>query len=153
MVSPCYHLTCLSSSCISCELPGSETSLLWTETERGQGRGKVAIIYTPSTICQALCEFFFFLNGLHIQRGAQHGAWTHDPEIKTGAEIKSWMLGAPGWLSRLSIQLQFRSCSRGSWVRAPRRALCWPLRAWSLLWIPCLFLYLPLTHSHTLSHK
>ena len=36
--------------------------------------------------------FFLFLSRLHAQRGAQHGAWTHDPEIKTWAEIKSWTL-------------------------------------------------------------
>ena len=30
---------------------------------------------------------FFFLSSLHAQHGAQHGIWTHDPEIKTWAEI------------------------------------------------------------------
>ena len=30
----------------------------------------------------------------------------------------------PGWLSRLSVQFRLRSSSRGSWVRAPRQALC-----------------------------
>ena len=43
--------------------------------------------------------------------------------------------GAPGWLSRLSVRLRLRSWSRGWWVWAPHRALCWQLRAWSLLWI------------------
>ena len=33
-------------------------------------------------------------------------------------------LGAPGWLRRLSVPLGLRSGSRGSWVRAPRRAHC-----------------------------
>ena len=47
------------------------------------------------------------------------------------------------WLSRLSVQLQLRAWSRGSWVRAPHRALCWRLGAWSLLQILCL-LSLPL---------
>ena len=37
---------------------------------------------------------------------------------------KNQTLGAPGWLSRLSIRLRLRSQSRGMWVRAPRRALC-----------------------------
>ena len=32
-------------------------------------------------------ETFFFLSSLHAQDGAQHRAWTHDPEIKTWAEI------------------------------------------------------------------
>ena len=34
-------------------------------------------------------------------------------EIMTGAKIKSWTLGAPGWLSRLSVRLQLRSRSPG----------------------------------------
>ena len=46
--------------------------------------------------------------------------------------------GAPGWLSRLSVRLQFRSWSHGSWVRAPRQALCWQLRPWSLFQMLCL---------------
>ena len=55
--------------------------------------------------------------------------------------------GAPGWLSRLSIPLQLGSWSRGLWVRAPPRALCWQLRAWSLLHVLCLPLLLPHPHS------
>ena len=41
-------------------------------------------------------------------------------------------IGLPGWLSRLSGWLRLRSRSHGLWVRAPRRALGWQLRAWSL---------------------
>ena len=43
------------------------------------------------------------LSRLHTQCGAQCGTWTHDTEIKTWAEIESWMLnwlshpGAPVW--------------------------------------------------------
>ena len=37
--------------------------------------------------------------------------------------------GAPGWLSRLSVQLRLRLWSRGLWVRAPHLALCWQLGA------------------------
>ena len=37
---------------------------------------------------------------------------------------KTLKRGAPGWLSRLSIWLWFRSWSHGSWVWAPHRALC-----------------------------
>ena len=59
--------------------------------------------------------------------------------------------GAPGWLSRLSIQLWLRSWSPSLWVRAPHRALCWQLRAWSLLQILCLLLSLPLPRSFSLS--
>ena len=33
----------------------------------------------------------------------------------------------------------------------PRIGFCWQLRAWSLLWIPCLPLSLPLPHSHSAS--
>ena len=51
--------------------------------------------------------------------------------------LKYLILGAPGWLSRLSVRLRLRSWSHGSWVRAPRRALCWQLGAWSLLRILC----------------
>ena len=54
--------------------------------------------------------------------------------------------GAPGWLSQLSIRLWLRSWSHGLWVQAPRQALCWQLRAWSLLWILCLIFSLPLPH-------
>ena len=60
-------------------------------------------------------------------------------------------VGAPGWLSRLSDWLRLRSRSHSSWVRAPRRALCWQLRAWSLLRILCLPPFLPLPCSCSLS--
>ena len=46
--------------------------------------------------------------------------------------------GAPGRLSWWSLRLRLRSWSRGSWVQAPHRALCWHLGAWSLLRILCL---------------
>ena len=59
--------------------------------------------------------------------------------------------GAPGWLSWLSLWLQLRSWSQGCWVPAPRGALCWQLRAWSLLWILSVSLSLPLPHSQSLS--
>ena len=51
--------------------------------------------------------------------------------------LKQESAGAPGWLCRLSVRLWFRSWSRRWWVQAPRRALCWQLRAWSLLWNLC----------------
>ena len=41
--------------------------------------------------------------------------------------IKNYIFGAPGWLSRLSVQLRLRSWSHGLWVRAPRLALWWQL--------------------------
>ena len=57
--------------------------------------------------------------------------------------LKKIFLGAPGWLSRVSVWLRLRSWSHGPWVRAPRRALCWRLRAWSLFQILCLPLSAP----------
>ena len=44
-----------------------------------------------------------------------------------------------------------RSRSRGPWVRAPRQALCWQLRAWSPFQILCLPLSLPLPCSCSVS--
>ena len=41
--------------------------------------------------------------------------------------------------------IKLRSWSRRSWVRAPCQALCWQLRACSLLWILCLPLSLSLS--------
>ena len=52
--------------------------------------------------------------------------------------FKEVFFGAPGWLSRLSVQLRLRSWSPGLWVRALRQALCWHVRAWILLQILCL---------------
>jgi len=58
--------------------------------------------HTHAFLCMLLCFYLniylcvcLFLSRLHTQHGAQHGAWTHDPEIKTWAEIKSLMLN---WL-------------------------------------------------------
>ena len=62
-----------------------------------------------------------------------------------------FFLGAPGWLSWLSIWLQLRSRSQGLWVGVLYLALCWQLRAWSLLWSLGLPLYLPLPHSRSVS--
>ena len=45
--------------------------------------------------------------------------------------LRNFFIGAPGWLCQLSNRLQFRSWSRGPWVQAPHRALCWQLRAWT----------------------
>ena len=69
--------------------------------------------------------------------------------VKGRTKRKIW--GAPEWLSRLSVRLRLRSRSRGPRVRAPRRALGWWLRAWSLLPILCFPLSLPLLHSCSVS--
>ena len=67
------------------------------------------------------------------------------------SQNKNKNTGAPGWLSSLSVQLQLRSRSRGPWVWAPRRALGWWLRAWSLFRILCLPLSLLLPCSCSVS--
>ena len=59
--------------------------------------------------------------------------------------------GAPGWLSQLSVPLQLRSWSCSLWVRALHQALCWQLRAWSLLLVLCLPLSLSLPCSCSVS--
>ena len=65
--------------------------------------------------------------------------------------LKSAFDGAPGWLSQLSVWLWLRSWSHSPWVQAPCQALWWQLRAWSLLWILCLPLSLPLLRKHSIS--
>ena len=75
----------------------------------------------------------------------------HGEHLDGSVSQASNLAGAPGWLSQLSIRLRLRSWSHGSWVRAPCRALCWQLGAWSLLRMLCLPLSLPLTHSCSVS--
>ena len=65
--------------------------------------------------------------------------------------IQEHWIGAPGWLTRLSVWLQLRSRSHRLWVRALHQPLCWQLRAWSLPQILCLPLPLPLPCSCSLS--
>ena len=65
--------------------------------------------------------------------------------------LKSPNIGAPGWLTWLSVRLWFRSWSHGSCVQAPLWALCWKLRAWNLFHILCFPLSLPLPHLHSVS--
>ena len=69
----------------------------------------------------------------------------------TGKEI--YRPGAPGWLSQLNVWLGLRPWSHGSGVRAPCGALCWWLRAWSLLWIlyVCVCVCLCPSPAHVLS--
>ena len=92
------------------------------------------------------------LSRLHAQYRARHGAQSHDPRphdggIMTWAEIKSQMLGAPGWLRGLSIQLWLRSWSHTSWVRALRWALCWHLEPGACFGFCSPSLSLPHSHS------
>ena len=69
------------------------------------------------------------------------------PQTRSTLWLKAIDFRAAGWLSRLSFRLQLRSRPRGPWVRAPRGALGWWLRAWSLLPILCVSLSLPLPRS------
>ena len=58
--------------------------------------GSVASIFKYSLSLTSAFFFFFFLerilSRLYAQHGLQHGAWSHNPEIMTWAEIKSRML-------------------------------------------------------------
>lgn len=44
-----------------------------------------------------------FLSRLHAHRGAQHGAWIHNPEIKTWVEIKS-VRRLTAWVTRVPLK-------------------------------------------------
>ena len=72
--------------------------------------------------------FFFFKSKIEI----------HQKKVITVLPFRDRFLEAPGWPKWLSVQLWLRSRSQGPWVRAPCQALCWHLRAWSLLPILCL---------------
>ena len=65
--------------------------------------------------------------------------------------LKNCLMWALGWLSRLSVWLLLWSWTHGLCVRVPRPALCWQLRAWSLLQILCLPLSLCPSPTCTLS--
>ena len=132
------------------------------QTERKQGKGRERGRHRIRSRLQALsCQH-------RARRGAQtHKLWDHDLSWSRtlnrlshpGTPIpilqikKSRWTGAPGWLSWLSVRLQLRSWSRGSWVWAPHQALCWQLRAWRLLWILCLLLSMPLPYLCYVSPK
>ena len=59
--------------------------------------------------------------------------------------------GGGAWVTQLNVWLWFWAWSRGPWVWAPCWAVCWQLRAWSLLLILCFSLSLPLPHSSSVS--
>ena len=98
----------------------------------------------------------FFPNCSHLANGHTSSIWSsYCRFLKAPAACSSLTfflkdLGAPGGLSLLSTWLQLKSWSQGSWVRAPCWALCWQLRAWSLLQILCLPLSLSTPPSLTL---
>ena len=65
--------------------------------------------------------------------------------------MKKPMNGVPEWLSWLIIRFRLRPWSWGLRVPAPRQALCWQLRAWSLPHVMCLHLSLTLSCSCSVS--
>ena len=56
--------------------------------------------------------FVLFLSKLHAQHGTQCWAWIHDAEIKTWAEIKSWILNQLSHPGTPSILTKFHSLLR-----------------------------------------
>ena len=58
------------------------------------------------------------LSRLHTQHGAQHGTPSHDPEIMTWAEIKSWMLPF------LFFKVYLRGRERGRGTKRERASEC-----------------------------
>ena len=85
------------------------------------------------------------LSGCHFRQVSPFHQVSGTLAVKWGSS------GVPGWLSWLSVWLRLRSRSHGLWVQALHRALCWRLRAWSLLRILCLPLSLPLPCSRSVS--
>ena len=83
----------------------------------------------------------------------RHWPWLQHALQNPNGFKKERGAGALGWLSWLSVRLWLTSWSRGLWVRAPRRALCWQLRAWSLLRILGLPLSLLFPYSHSLKDE
>ena len=80
--------------------------------------------------------------------------FTYDRKIMGAVEIQdnmicwgTWVAQSVKWLTSL------RSWSHCSWVGAPRRALCWQLRAWNLLGVLWLPVFLPLPNVCSLSQK
>ena len=125
----------------------------WFRTPRGKRYTKnserlneihkpLTLIWKSEKYSYNLSAMFFNLTVTWLRLSKTHGRYSIYP-------------GAPGWLSQLSLRLQLRSWSHSSWVWAPHQALCWQLRAWSLLRILCLPLSppLPCLHSVSLSHK
>ena len=85
---------------------------------------------------------------LNIQNSVQ---WKDKGHLASISDFKRNICRAPGWLIWLSFWLaQVMICA--SWIQTPCQALCWQLRAWSLLQILCFPISLPLSSS-TLSLK
>ena len=96
-------------------------------------RWPVALCLLPSFLHLARSAFPF-TSVVLCPKSTASGENSEASGPQWGAVLRIYrLLGAPGWLSRLSVRLWLGSRSHGSWVRAPRRALCRQLRAWSLL--------------------
>ena len=75
------------------------------------------ILYFPKDYCCWASFYVLFFHHLYI--------FFHQVSIQVFCLFKK-TLGAPGWLSQLSIQLLISAqVLRGSWVRAPHWALHW----------------------------
>lgn len=65
-----------------------------------------------------------FLSRLHAQHRAQHGASTHDPEIKSQAEIKNQTLKSAGpvaqWITHLTMDQKNQTLNQQSHPSTPK---------------------------------
>ena len=87
--------------------------------------------------------------GDFVWRSKEYNIWKQ-LEIFIMHVVDENEVGAPGWLSWLSVQVQLRSWSCSLWIWAQSQALCWQLRVWRLLWILCLLFSLCPSPAHVL---
>ena len=73
--------------------PGICASLIW-------GPSAALLCWVTEYIYIYIMKYIYWLC---TQYGAQHGAWTHNSEIKTWAEIKSQMIN---WLSHPGVSMR-----------------------------------------------
>ena len=153
----CGERGSLLHCCWECKL----VQPLWKTVWRFLKKLKIELPYDPAT---ALLGIYPRDTGMLFQRDACTPmfiaalstiakVWKESKCPLTDERVKMWYIGASGWLSWLSVQLQLRSWPHTPWVRAPSQALCWQLRAWSPLQILCLPLSLPLPCSCSFSLK
>ena len=94
--------------------------------------------------------FYFLLSHSGTPQGKQQKAVL--PLSQEKENLKQKPSGAPGWLSRLSVQIQLRSGSHGSWVRAPV-GLCADGSEPGACFRVCVSLSLPLPCARSVSPK
>ena len=111
-----------------------------------------AVFFSLSTLKHFICYFpsikFWLLQGSAF---VPFLFTSYNRFLIHSVSLNSLNIGAPGWLSWLGGRLRLRSWSLSPWVRAPCRALCWLLRAWSLFQFLCLPLSLNLPCSCSVS--